>query len=90
MEWDEPTKALIEDVAEKAADKTVVRTLSSLGVEVNDPLAMQRDMQFLREMRDTWHSAKSRGFLIALGLMVTGFFSFLWSAIRAHFGGVGG
>ena len=72
MEWDEATKALINDVAEQAADKTVSRTLQGFGVDINDPLAMQRDMQFLRAMRDTWHS--------------TGFFTFLWGALRAQIG----
>jgi len=86
MEWDEATKALINDVAEKAADKTVTRTLSGFGVDVNDPLSMQRDMQFIRAMRETWSSAKSRGLFVALGLMVTGFFTFLWGAIRAQIG----
>jgi len=88
MEWDESTRALINDVAEQAADKTVARTLQGMGVDIDDPLAMQRDMQFVRAMRETWHSAKARSLFVALGLMVTGFFAFLWGAIRAQFGGM--
>jgi len=81
-EWDEATKALINDAAEKAAEVTLTRTLTSLGVDMQNPLQVQRDMQFLRAMRETWASAKSKGILVALGLMVTGFFSFLWEAVK--------
>lgn len=83
MEWDEATKALINDVANKAADRTVDRTLTSFGVDTSNPLQVQADFEFLRNMRQTWTTVKSRSIFVALGLMVTGFFSFLWSAIKA-------
>ena len=69
MEWDEATKALINDVATTAADKTVERTMTSFGIDV----------------RTTWNSAKSRSIFVAVGLMITGFFSFLWAAVKASF-----
>jgi len=86
MEWDESTKALINDVAKKAAHETVQITLTGLGVDARHPLEAQADFQFIRAMRLTWQSAKTRGFLVALALMVTGFFSFLWSAIKSSAG----
>jgi predicted type IV restriction endonuclease len=85
MEWDEATKALINDVAEQAADKTVVRTMTSLGVDVSNPLEVQADFQFIRGMRSNWNSVKSRSIFMAVGLMITGFFTFLWAAVRASF-----
>lgn len=81
-EWDEATRALINDAAERAAEKTVTRTMTGLGLDMSDPLMVQRDMQFLRAMRETWHSAKAKGLLVAMGLMVTGFFSFFWDALK--------
>lgn len=86
MEWDESTKALINDVAEAAAEKTVRVTLSGLGVDAANPLEAQADFHFIRAMRTTWQSAKSRGILAGLALMVTGFFTFLWSALKASVG----
>lgn len=86
MEWDEATKALINDVAEKAADKTVVRTMTSLGVDVSNPIEVQADFRFIRAMRLTWSSAKSRSLLVAMGLMITGFFSFFWAAVKTSIG----
>ena len=85
MEWDEATKALINDVATTAADKTVERTMTSFGIDVSNPLEAQADFQFLRGMRTTWNSAKSRSIFVAVGLMITGFFSFLWAAVKASF-----
>ena len=87
MEWDEPTKALINDVAERAAEKTVRITLTGLGVDTDNPLEVQKDFQFMRSMRETWSSTKSRGMFVALGLMITGFFSFFWSAVKATISG---
>lgn len=86
MEWDESTRALINDVAEQAADKTVVRTMTSLGVDITNPLEVQADFRFMRAMRLTWTSAKSRSIFIALGLMITGFFSFFWAAVKSSIG----
>lgn len=82
-EWDEATRALINDAAEKAAEKTVERTMTTLGVDMSNPLDVQRDMQFIRAMRETWHSAKAKGLLVAMGIMVTGFFSFFWDALKS-------
>jgi len=86
MEWDESTKALINDVASQAADKTVERTMTSLGVDITHPIEVQADFRFIRAMRLTWSSAKSRGLLVALGLMITGFFSFFWAAVKTSMG----
>ena len=83
MDWDEATKALINDVAEQAADKTVTRTMTSFGVDTANPLEVQKDFQFIRAMRETWSSAKSRSLFVALGLMVTGFFTFFWAAVKS-------
>ena len=89
MEWDEATKALINDVAEEAANKTVERTMVSFGLDVQNPLEVQADFKFVRDMRNTWASAKSRSWFVALGLMVTGACSFLWAAVKASITGGG-
>ena len=86
MDWDESTKALINDVAEEAANKTVERTMTSLGVDIDHPLEVQADFRFMRAMRLTWTSTKSRSLFIALGLMITGFFSFFWAAVKSSMG----
>ena len=83
MEWDEATRALINDVAEEAANKTVEHTMTSFGIDTANPLEVQADFRFIRGMRETWSSARSRSLFVALGLMITGFFSFFWAAVKA-------
>lgn len=87
MEWDEATKALIKDVAESAAEKTVTQVLTGLGVDASDPLSVQRDMQFIRSMRQSWDTAKNNGLIVGTGIMITGFVTYLWLAIKASIAG---
>ncbi|UFK26682.1 hypothetical protein [Roseobacter phage RDJL6] len=49
---DEQTRIIVKQAAAEAAEKAVTRTLTSLGVDANDPFEVQRDMQALRELRD--------------------------------------
>lgn len=49
---DEHTRVLVKQVADEAAKKAVAQTLTSLGVDANDPFEVQKDMQALRELRD--------------------------------------
>jgi len=83
MEWDEATKALINDVAEKAANETMERTMTTFGIDVANPLEVQADFRFIRGMRENWNSVKSRSIFVAVGLMITGFFTFLWAAVKS-------
>ena len=48
---DENTKAMVERVAEQAAEQAVQKVLTSLGVDHVNPLETQRDMAALREWR---------------------------------------
>ena len=47
----EQTKIICTQAAAEAADKSVARTLTALGVDANDPFGVQKDMQALRELR---------------------------------------
>ena len=48
---DEKTKAVIREVAEEAANRAVARTLTSLGIDHENPIEVQRDLAALRELR---------------------------------------
>lgn len=60
---------------------TVKETLMSLGLDMEDPIQLQRDFTHLREWRETTESLKSKGFtammaivgLGILGMFITGF-----------------
>jgi len=49
---DRATHALIEHMASEAATKAVRETLTTLGIDPEDPLKAQKDMVALREVRD--------------------------------------
>ena len=48
---DPETKALIEQTADHAADRAVLRAFTTLGFDPGDPLSAQRDMAALRGLR---------------------------------------
>jgi hypothetical protein len=52
--------------------QSVHDTLTVLGVDTSDPLAMQRDFQHLREWRVAVNSFKIKGLMVVLTTLVTG------------------
>lgn len=48
---DRETQALMEKMAEEAAQAAVKQTLLTLGIDPEDPLEAQKDMATLRELR---------------------------------------
>jgi len=53
-----------------------------LGVQVDDPIAMQRDFQHLRDWRVTQETLRVRGRAVFLGLIVTSILSLLWVGFK--------
>ncbi|AKQ75793.1 hypothetical protein FDH82_gp03 [Roseobacter phage RDJL Phi 2] len=63
---DEHTRVLVKQVADEAARKAVAQTLTSLGVDANDPFEVQKDMQALREIRDMMTSEEFKSDMMHL------------------------
>lgn len=51
MSDDSQVKAMVQEAARIAAKEAVRDTLTTLGLDVSDPLEVQKDMASLREMR---------------------------------------
>lgn len=66
--------------------ETVKETLLSLGLEVDDPIKVQRDFQHLREWRETTESIKSKGITTLVGIIITGTLGYLWLTFKASIG----
>lgn len=66
--------------------QTVEETLLSLGIEVDDPIKVQRDFQHLREWRETTEALKSNGLMTLLGIVVVGLAGFLWIGFKNSMG----
>ena len=66
--------------------ETVKETLLSLGLEVDDPIKVQRDFQHLREWRETSESLKSKGLVTLFGIILSGGLGALWLGFKDTLG----
>lgn len=57
---EQSTEALIRQVAEEAARRSVQSTLTTLGIDHNNPIEIQQDMASLRELRALLHDEETR------------------------------
>ena len=82
----QPNLALTEEQLRKIVHETVQQTVSEtmlrLGVQVTDPIEMQKDFQHLRDWRKTTDSMKAKAMLAMVGLLVSGLAASAWMASR--------
>lgn len=82
MEEDRPitvTKAELEELIHS----TVKRTLTSLGLRHDNPFEMQRDFQFLRDLRQGVSQVRTKGVLTLIGLAIAGLATAIWLGIKS-------
>lgn len=75
-----------EDELRRVCQSAVTETLTSLGLQPEDPRAMQRDLQFLRELRETAEAVRRKGILVLVGALIAAGLAALWAGIRALLG----
>lgn len=74
-----PATSNVQDVVRTA----VHETLTSLGMDVADPLELQRDLAFVRDLRRASDTVKTRGILILVGLVVSALAGAAWLGFKA-------
>lgn len=62
--------------------ETVKTTLTSIGVDVEDPLIMQKDFAHLRSWRESTEEIKRKSFLALATIIVTGVAGAVWLALK--------
>ena len=62
--------------------EAVEDALVKVGMDLNDPLEMQRDMQHLREWRIAVGTIKSKGMLSIVALLVSGLVAAIWIGFK--------
>lgn len=62
---------------------TVKETLVTLGVDEDDPLEVQRDLAWVRDVRKASASARAKAGAALLGLLVTAIGGACWLGIKA-------
>lgn len=66
--------------------EAVQETLLTLGVDAKNPLTVQQDMHFIRELRTASEKVRSRGLLVLVGILVTATMGALWIGIKGSLG----
>ena len=62
--------------------QSVRETLTSMGIDSHDPIAMQRDFQTLRDWRRASETIQSKGVLTIVGILVAGVIGVLWLGLK--------
>lgn len=73
---------LIHDTAEKAAEEAVKKTLLTIGISTAEPLELQKDMQHLREWRQSVSTIKKQGLITMVAVITAGILGAIWLMIR--------
>ncbi|MGB3391030.1 MAG: hypothetical protein WBA88_23965 [Pseudaminobacter sp.] len=71
----------------RIVSETVDQTLTRLGVDTDDPLEFQKDLQHLRAWRESVATVKKQSLLTAVGIITAGICGLIWMAIRGSNGG---
>ena len=89
----------VEDAAKRAAEtvamsqaelnrvvaEAVKQTLTQLGLDTSDPLAMQRDFLYLRQWRESGEDLKRKGTVALLGIFFSGLVSLILLGLKEWF-----
>jgi hypothetical protein len=62
--------------------ETVNETLTRLGVDTEDPLEFQRDLQHLRAWRESVATVKQQSLVTVVGILIAGALGLMWLALR--------
>ena len=66
--------------------ETVDQTLTRLGVDTDDPLEFQRDLQHLRQWRESIATVKRQSLMTAIGIITAGVLGLIWLAVTGKGG----
>lgn len=74
----------LEEIATLAAEKAVTQVFLKLGVDVSEPIEMQKDFNHLRSWRKSSEAIHAKIVLTAIGVFVVGLIGAAWLALRGH------
>lgn len=76
---------LATDAAKKAAEETVQKLFTALGVDVSTPagiIEVQKDFAHIRKIRVTGLAILSKAVMTAIGIITTGFITTMWLTLK--------
>lgn len=73
---------LTESELEEVIEKSVKRAFVSMGIDVDNPVEVQRDMQHLRDWRMLTDAIRTKGIMTIVGIIVAGACAALWVGVK--------
>lgn len=62
--------------------ETVEQTLLAMGVDTDDPVALQKDMAHLRAWRESMETVRKQSLITAVGIITAGVLGLIWLALK--------
>ncbi len=73
---------LARDEISRIVEEAVEKTLERLGIDTEDPIAMQRDFSHVRAWRESTEAIKRNSFKAVVTILITGIAGALWLGIK--------
>ena len=73
---------LSKEELEEIMEKTVMRAFTRCGIDSNDPIKLQQDFSYLRNLRESAKSLRTIGFTAALVTVIGGIGTALWVGLQ--------
>lgn len=81
---DRRTITLTNKQLEQVVEKAVTDTFLKMGIDSADPIEMQKDMQHLRQWRESTESIKTKSLATIIGFVIVGGLGLLLSGIMDY------
>ena len=74
--------ALLKNIADEAAERTVHRFATAMGIDPTDPMRAQRNMQWLDRTRERYEGYHGKVIITAIGVAVLGAMQAAWAGFK--------
>ncbi|AAT69463.1 gp04 [Alphaproteobacteria phage PhiJL001] len=72
------TEAQLKEIMEEAVNEALIK----IGVDPSDPIEVQKDMQHLRDWRQSVESVQKRGLMVIVSTLTAGLLAALWIGFK--------
>ena len=76
------TITMTKDELRSLIKETVAETLTTFGMQADNPIEMQKDFQHLRDVRQSVEAVKRKGILVAVGIICSAFIAAGWVGLK--------
>lgn len=83
---DDRVAIMTEDELTEHTRKVIRDTLTALGIDVTQPIEIQRDFQVLRDWRKSMESIKSKALVTSIGIIIVGIAAAFWLGFKSMVG----